>query len=156
MEKFNISDEGLKLIGALEGIKLSRYQDVAGFWTIGVGHLITGKEKIPIGETITFERAMQLLREDVQLVVDEFNDGDGFADMPDCVTQEEFDACVSLAFNIGLNAMDKSTALRMLNEHNFFAAANAFLMWNKAGGRVVDGLVRRRERERELFLSARK
>lgn len=148
----NVSDAGLKFLSEQEGCRLKRYKDVAGLDTIGVGHLITGKEMPPIGDCITQDRCLELLREDVKSVVDEFNDNDGFADLPSDITQDEFDACVSLAFNIGIGAFDHSTVLKMIEQHNFPAAGNAFLLWNKAGGKVVQGLVNRRNEERELFL----
>ena len=69
------------------------------------------------------------------------------------LTQNEFDALVSLIYNIGSGNFKSSTLLRILNQKKYDAAANQFLRWNKAGGRVLAGLTKRREHERELFLT---
>ncbi len=69
------------------------------------------------------------------------------------VTQQQFDAMVSLAFNVGAHAFSKSTLVRKLNAGDVRGAADEFLRWNKAGGQVLDGLVRRRRAERDLFLT---
>ena len=69
------------------------------------------------------------------------------------LTQNEFDALVSLIYNIGAGNFQKSTLLKVLNQEKYDAAANQFLRWNKAGGNVLAGLTKRREHERELFLT---
>ena len=69
------------------------------------------------------------------------------------LTDKQFGACVSLAYNIGLPAFKNSTVLRKVNSGDFKEAADAFLLWNKANGKVLAGLVRRRKAERLLFLS---
>jgi len=69
------------------------------------------------------------------------------------LTSNQFSALVSLCFNIGIGAFQKSTLVRVLNQGNYGEAANQFLRWNQGGGKVLAGLVRRRQRERELFLS---
>ncbi|KQD16250.1 lysozyme [Acinetobacter baumannii] len=68
------------------------------------------------------------------------------------LTQNQFDALVSLAYNIGSGAFKGSTLLKLLNKGDYKGAADQFLVWNKAGGKVMKGLVRRREAERALFL----
>ncbi|MNQ87056.1 Lysozyme RrrD [compost metagenome] len=68
-------------------------------------------------------------------------------------TQEQFDALVSFTYNLGINALKGSTLLRKLNSGDYEGAADEFLKWNKAGGKILSGLTRRREAERMLFLS---
>jgi lysozyme len=68
------------------------------------------------------------------------------------LSQNQFDALVSLAYNIGTNAFKTSTLVKYLNALDFKAAADEFLKWNRGGGKVMKGLVRRRETERALFL----
>lgn len=139
----------IDLIKEFEGCKLTAYQCSAGVWTIGYG--ITEGAGVGIkpakGMTITQQQAEDLLRQAV----------DKFAARVDelitvNVNANEFGACVSLAYNIGPNAFAKSTVLRELNAGRKDAAAAAFQMWNKAGGVVSKGLVRRREAEKQLFL----
>ena len=144
LHQMKIGPKGIALIQEFEGCKLAAYRDIVGVVTIGYGH--TGSAKM--GVTITQDEADELLYGDI-------------LNFEECVTkairvqvvQEEFDACVSLAFNIGCNAFRASTLLRRLNACQFTEAADAFLMWNMAGGKVVPGLARRRAAERDLFLS---
>ncbi len=143
-----ISQNGIELIKYFEGLRLTSYQDIAGIWTIGYGH--TGPEVGP-NQTISEAEAEELLRKDVN----RFENGVDIYVKVD-IDQSQFDALVSLAYNIGLNAFRKSTALRLLNKRDFFGAAEAITWWNKAtiGGvkREVMGLVRRRAAEAALFL----
>ncbi|EDH9820259.1 TPA_asm: lysozyme, partial [Salmonella enterica subsp. enterica serovar Typhimurium] len=69
------------------------------------------------------------------------------------LTQGQFDALVSFAYNLGARTLSSSTLLRKLNSGDYAGAADEFLRWNKAGGKVLNGLTRRREAERALFLS---
>lgn len=144
---------GVALIKRFEGLRLGAYRDVAGVWTIGYGH--TGEDVRP-GDLITRERAEELLRVDLM----RFESGvRNRVSVP--LNQNEFDALVSLAFNIGLDAFSRSTVRRRLNAHNRTGAADAFLMWKLAdldrngkteAHEVSPGLKRRREAERALFL----
>lgn len=143
-----INDAGLALIKKFEGCVLEAYPDPGTGgdpWTIGVGH--TGPEVEP-GMTITEAEAMDLLRRDldaaeagVERLVQVY------------VTDNQFSAMVSLAFNIGLGAFGRSTLLRLLNSSDDQGAADQFAVWKRSGGRVMDGLVRRRAAERDLFLT---
>lgn len=144
-----VNKETINLIKEFEGCELTAYQCSAGVWTIGYG--ITEGAGVGIkpakGMTITQDQAEKLLRQAV----------DKFATRVDelitaNVNANEFGACVSLAYNIGPNAFAKSTVLRELNANRKDNAAAAFQMWNKAGGVVSKGLVRRREAEKQLFL----
>lgn len=138
-----VSDEGLDLIKSFEGCRLTAYRDAAGVWTIGYGH--TGPDVVP-GGTITQQEADALLQADVN----RFASGvEALVEVP--MTQEQFDALVSFAYNIGLSAFGQSTLLRLLNAEDYDGAANQFQRWVHGGGKVLPGLVRRREAEAELF-----
>lgn len=138
---------GIDLIKRFEGCKLSAYQDSVGVWTIGYGHTA----KVKRGDTITQPQAENLLRDD--LVV--FEAGVFKALHGVSATPNQFAAMVSLAFNIGLGAFGRSSVLKY---HRDRAApetvGRAFLLWNRAGGKVLAGLTRRREAERALYLQA--
>lgn len=144
-----ISDKGIALIKEFEGCKLTAYQDSVGVWTIGYGWTqpVDGKP-IRAGMTINQETAERLLKtglvsyeSDVSLLVKVG------------MTQGQFDALVSFTYNLGSRSLSTSTLLRKLNAGDYAGAADEFLRWNKAGGKVLNGLTRRREAERALFLS---
>jgi lysozyme len=139
----HISQAGLNLIKRFEGLRLNAYRDAVGVWTIGYGHTKTARA----GQYINDVEAERLLRQDV-------------ATFERCVraavtvrlNQQEFDALVSFAFNLGCGALRKSTLLRKLNALDTQGAADEFLRWVYAGGRKLRGLERRRAAERDLFL----
>lgn len=139
------SADCIALIKAFEGCKLTAYKCPAGIWTIGVGH--TGPDVTP-NLKIDMQTAIDLLRHDLE----RFEDAVEKAVMP-VLLQHEFDACISLAFNIGAGAFKDSTLCRMINQGDIHQAADQFTRWNKAGGKVLSGLVRRRAAERLLFLN---
>lgn len=138
-----INSAGLKLIKDFEGLRLKSYDDGTGVWTIGWGH--TGPEVRP-GQIITSQRADQLLLSDLQGAEKEVNT----VVARNC-TPNQFAALVSFEFNTG--SLADSTVLRRFNEGDLAAAADQFLRWNHAGGKVLPGLTRRRQAERALFLS---
>jgi lysozyme len=151
--KLDVSQACLELIAGFEGLRLTLYEDVAGHATIGVGHLvhqgnITAADKSgPFGKGITREQAFALLRQDAQRMVD---------GVRDCVTvplnQNQFDALVSFAFNVGVGGLRRSNLLKVVNAKDFAHVEPEFLKWNKAGGKVYAGLTRRRKAEAALFL----
>lgn len=143
----HINQEGLELIKVFEGCELKAYRDAVGVLTIGYGS--TGGH-VKAGMTITRVEAEQLLREDLQRF--EVGVDQRLGDIE--VTDNQFSAMVSLAFNIGLANFGGSSVLRRILAGNVQGAADAFLMWNKAGGKELKGLTRRRAAERELFLKA--
>lgn len=138
-----LSEQGIDLITSFEGLRLSAYQCQAGVWTIGYGH--TGGVKPT--DKITKEQAVEYFRKDVSRFEEAVS---RLVKAP--LTQHEFDALVSLAFNIGIGAFSKSTLLKLLNDNEREAAAKQFARWNKAGGAVSKGLTRRRRAETQLFL----
>lgn len=146
------SPRGVALIKSFEGCRLTAYRCSAGVLTIGYGH--TGPDVLP-GMTITQQRADELLTQDLERFE---RDVISLVKVP--ITQGQFDALVSFAFNVGSDidsddiaeGLGDSTLLRRLNARDYMGAAGEFLRWNKAGGVVLGGLVRRRKAERELFL----
>jgi lysozyme len=143
-----ISPAGIAAIKRHEGLRLHAYQDSAGVWTIGHGH--TGN--VQPGQHISEAEAEQLLRDDLAQAEAAVNNG---VRVP--VTQEQYDAMVSLAFNIGGSAFGKSTLLQKLNEGDIHEAANEFLRWDKitvnGAKEVLPGLTSRRRAERAMFLT---
>lgn len=139
----NYSGSGLKLTESFEGCKLSAYQDSVGKWTVGYGH--TGSDVFP-GLTITPLQAEQFLLNDIQWAVH-------------CVsklvtvtlTQGEFDALCDFVFNLGCGNFAGSTLLKLVNQSDFANAALEFDRWDKAGGVIVAGLLRRRQAETQEF-----
>lgn len=137
-----ISNAGLDLIKQFEGLYLKAYRCPAGVPTIGYGHTAG----VAMGQTITQQQADDYLRRDVR----QFERAVArLATVP--LTQGQFDALVSFAFNLGEGALARSTLLRLLNEGKYTEAALQFGRWVKGGGKELPGLVRRRAAERALF-----
>ena len=138
-----ISDRGLSLIKTFEGLYLTAYQCPAGKWTIGWGCT----DGVTPGMTITEAQAEAWLKREVAQF-----EGAVSAAVTVPLNQHEFDALVSFAYNVGAGALRSSTLLKKLNSGDRAGAAKEFDRWNRGGGRVLPGLVRRRAAERELFL----
>jgi lysozyme len=138
------SQSGLDLIKSSEGCRLKTYRCQAGVLTVGYGH--TGPDVFD-GQEITQEEADTLLRLDLARFE--------AAVKKTChtITQCQFNACVSLCYNIGAGAFAKSSVARLHNEGRYGDAAQAFMLWNKAGGKVSRGLQSRRAKESALYLS---
>lgn len=137
------SKKGIALIKKFEGCKLTAYTDPVGVWTIGYGHT-KGVKK---GQKITEEEAENLLKEDLKT----FETGVNLLILAKYkFNQNEFDALVSFAYNLGLGNLKKLTNGGKRNKGQI---ADAIPLYNKAGGKVLNGLVKRRNAERELFLT---
>ncbi|MFZ0633712.1 MAG: lysozyme [Acidobacteriaceae bacterium] len=143
VNQFTYGGRGLALTEQFEGCRLSAYQDQGGIWTIGYGH--TGPE-VCTGMTITLEQAQSLLAKDVSNAAAFVNRAVQVE-----LTQQEFDALVDFVFNLGAGTFERSTLLRLLNAGETAAAAAQFALWDRAGGAVVAGLLRRRQAETALF-----
>jgi lysozyme len=139
-----INEAGLKLIESFEGLRLKAYNDGVGVMTIGYGHT----DGVKRGDVITKAQAEEYLKEDLADAIH----GVEKAVKVD-LSDNEFAACVSLAFNIGTGGFAKSSVCRLVNRQKYDEAADAFLLWNKGGGKVMPGLTRRRQAERKLFLT---
>lgn len=139
------SERGLEFIRDHEGCVLAAYPDPGTGgepWTIGVGH--TGGVKP--GDTCTEAQAMAWLAEDVRDAEDAVN---RLVKVP--LTQDQFDALVSFAFNVGAGNLGGSTLLKLVNAGDFDGAAAQFPRWNRAAGQVLAGLTKRRLAEAALF-----
>ena len=140
-----MTKEGIDLIKRFEGCRLTAYKCPAGVWTIGYGHTKGVKE----GQRISEAEAERMLAEDLQY----FDQMVGMM-----VTQpleaHQMDALVSFAYNCGVMALKGSTLLKRVNANpKDPRIREAFMMWNKAGGKVLQGLVKRREAEANLYLT---
>jgi len=142
------SEDCVELLKRLEGFRAHPYRCAGGRWTIGYGST-TWHDGLPVFETdggIGEAEAAALLRDTVAKV---WGSVQGMARVP--LTQGQADALTMLAFNIGETALRGSTLLAMLNAGDHAGAAKEFDRWNKAKGRVLKGLVKRRALERRMF-----
>ena len=137
-----ISQEGLSLIKKFEGCKLQSYKCAAGVWTIGYG----STNGIEEGMEISQERADMLLLEDVEVFEKAVNE---LVEVP--LEQNQFDSLISWTFNLGPTNLKNSTLLKVLKNKNYDEVPTQIKRWNKAGGKVLQGLIRRREAEALLF-----
>ncbi len=137
-----IGPKGLALIKRFEGLRLKAYRCPADVPTIGYGS--TGPH-VRMGMAITEEEAEKLLQDDLRRFET------GVAEMGGEMTPGQFSALVALSFNVGLAALSNSTLLRKHLSGDHQGAADQFLRWNRAGGRVLPGLVTRRAAEAALF-----
>lgn len=140
----SLSAAALVGIALHEGYRGDAYDDGVGVQTIGFG----STSGIKSGDRITVERALVRLATDV--TEHERGIRRCLADVP--LHQHEWDAAVQIAFNIGVGAFCNSTILHRWKVGDYAGGCEAFLMWNKAGGKVLRGLVKRREAERKLCL----
>lgn len=146
----NLGERGAALIKSYESLKLEAYHGAAdpeGVWTIGWGHTKGVKE----GDVITEEQAESFFQEDVAWAVEAVNE----TSLVERTTQAQFDAMVSLTFNIGAGGFSNSTVLRLHNAFDFFGACGAFYMWNRSAGQPRRGLLRRRAEEALLYCQDR-
>jgi len=136
------SNEGISLIQKFEGCELEAYQCSAGVWTIGYGHT----KDVVEGMTITKEQAEQML-------VDELHEYENYINeyVTVALSQNQFDALVSWVYNLGPANLKASTMLKVLNSGKYEDVPAQIKRWNKAGGKVLEGLIRRREAEACLF-----
>ncbi len=156
--RMQISEKGTRLIKQWEGSKQLLYKDAAGLPTIGVGHLITEEEMasgriIIHGVSVAFangldeEQILSLLDQDLQPAENAVN-----SRVKVRLDQNQFDALVSFTFNTGIQAFADSTLLKTLNQENYAGVPDQLRRWVHADGKVIDGLVNRRENEIKLWL----
>jgi lysozyme len=142
------SAAGIDLIKRSEGLRLTSYRCPAGVLTIGYGH--TGPD-VPPGLTITPDYADALFRGDLERAERAVND---LVTVP--LLQGQFDALCDFVFNLGENALRKSTLLKMLNRQDYTSAGHQLIKWVYVKGEVSKGLLRRRTDARDLWFSPRK
>lgn len=145
-----MTEEGLALIRRLEGFRSEAYRDAVGVWTIGYGHTsMAGPPAVTAGLRITAEEGAAILARDVEAVAQ---------GVRKAVTVElsdnQFSALVSFAYNVGLGAFRASSVLKTVNAGAFADVPARLALWVKAGGKTLPGLVRRRALEGELFAAA--
>jgi lysozyme len=156
-----VSDKVIKMIKHHEGVRTKPYQCPALLWTVGVGHVIDpmhgrlkieDRKNLPIPDgwnrTLPMEEVDEILKKDLA----RFEQGVSRL-CPVALTQGQFDALVSFSFNVGLGNLQKSTIRMKVNRGDMEGAAEGFLDWTKAGGKVLKGLVNRRNDEKALFES---
>ena len=146
----SVSTSGMALICSFEGIKLKAYDDGVGVWTIGFGTTIYPNGiKVKKGDTCTEAQAKAYMAHDLKKIESAVNSA-----VTVSINQNQFDALVSLAYNIGTSGFKNSTLVEKLNAGDIRGAAAQFDVWNKGGGKVMQGLVNRRAVERKLFEKA--
>lgn len=134
--------DGVELIRHFEGCRFDAYLCPAGVWTIGYGHTADVKE----GDSIDQEAAEAFLIEDLEKFEQAVM---RLVEVP--LTQQQFDALVSWTFNLGAGNLAESTLLRKLNNYQYAEVPEQMMRWVRAGGQVLDGLVRRRAAEAAMF-----
>lgn len=146
-----ISKKGIALIKEFEGFRSNAYIDAVGIWTIGYGTIKVNGRPVVKGMTCTEEQAVTWLEEEVNDKIIPWLK----ANVKVTLTQGKIDALSSFCYNLGCGALGKSTLLKKLNNGNYDEAANEFTKWVYAGGDVLPGLVKRRNKEKQVFLSGR-
>jgi GH24 family phage-related lysozyme (muramidase) len=143
------SQNGINLIKKFEGVRLVAYRAHKSEenLTIGYGHY---SANIKPGQVITQAQAEVYLKQDLKRFEDAVNE----LKLP--INQNMFDALISFCYNVGENALKKSTLLKKIQAKDYIGASNEFVKWNKAGGEVLAGLTRRRLAEKDLFLTGTK
>ena len=148
--QWDISEKGYALIRELEGFKADAYLDTGGVWTIGFGTIkYPNGTRVRKGDTCTQGQAEVWLKNDSAWV-------DACLDkhIKVSVTQNQFDALASFVYNIGETAFIKSTILTLINQNSMATAASQFDRWVFDNGKRIQGLVNRRNKEKELFEKA--
>ena len=148
-ESMSVSNKGVDLICEFEGKRLVAYDDGVGVWTIGFGTIkYPNGVRVKKGDTCTLDQAKEYMRHDLIEFEHTVNSS---VKVP--LNQNQFDALVSLSYNIGSSAFKSSTLVKKLNTGDYQGAADQFNVWVNAGGKRMQGLVSRRDREKLLFLS---
>ena len=134
--------EGINLIKHFEGCELEAYKCPAGVWTIGYGHI----KGVQQGDVITEQQADDMLVEELEEYENYIHN------LVSCpLNQNQFDALVSWVYNLGSSNLQASTLLKVLNAGDYEGVPAQIMRWNKAGGKVLEGLTRRRQAEADLF-----
>ncbi|TCB50944.1 lysozyme [Acinetobacter sp. ANC 4779] len=150
IDEMHISPSGIDLICNFEGLRLEAYDDGVGIWTIGFGTTkYPDGVRVKKGDSCTLEQAKACMQSDLKAFEQTVNEA---VRVP--LTQNQFDALVSLTYNIGTTAFKNSTLVKRLNEENYKGAADQFEVWVNASGKRMQGLVNRRAVEKALFLKS--
>jgi lysozyme len=156
-----VSRAAIDMIKHHEGVRLRPYRCPALLWTVGVGHVIDpshigvkyeDRKNLPIpagwDRVLTMDEVDAILAKDLS----KFEQGVARACPVSVTSQGMFDALVSFSFNVGLGNLQRSTLRMKVNRGEYEQAAEEFLKWTKGGGRVLPGLVKRRQDERAVFI----
>jgi lysozyme len=148
-----LSDNGIAKLKALEGFKAKPYADSAGKKTVGYGHVVVSGDGVALGDIISPVKGTELLETDIKKAVASVN-----GCVTKDITQNQFDALVIFAYNVGVSAFQGSTLLKKVNSNDLEGASLEFLKWDKvhtAQGMFIElpGLKNRRLAEQELFLT---
>lgn len=136
-----ISEQCVNMVATFEGFRGEAYKCPAGVWTIGYGHT----EDVKPGDKITEATAKAMLRTELQEFAVKVEK------LLKKATQDQFDALVSFAYNVGVSALASSTLLKKHNAGDYLAAQEQFLKWNRAAGKELAGLTKRRQHEAALY-----
>lgn len=148
VDKKKTSNSGKAFIKSFEDKRLTAYDDGTGVWTIGCGTIkYPNGRAVKKGDVCTDAQAEQYFSNDLVKFENSVN-----SLVKVSLTQNQFDALVSFAYNVGATNFSNSTLLKKLNANDYKGAAAEFPKWNKAGGKVMNGLTKRRNAEMELFL----
>lgn len=143
-----LTEEGLALIRRFEGFRSDAYWDAVGVWTIGYGHTsMAGPPRVVPGLRLTAQEAADILARDAAHFADGVRDA-----LKVTVSDAQFSALVSFAYNVGLGNFRRSSVLKAVNEGRMEAVPRRLALWVKAGGRTLPGLVTRRAAEAALFV----
>ena len=157
-----VSPAAIHMIKHHEGVRMRPYRCPALLWTVGVGHVIDpshaavkyeDRKNLPIPDG--WDRSLTMGEVDDLLIADlaRFERG-VLRNCPSAIGRQGiFDALVSFSFNVGLGSLQRSTLRMKTNRGDFEGAAAEFMKWTKAAGRVLPGLVKRRQDERAMFLA---
>lgn len=165
-----VSDNALKMLKHHEGVRTKPYRDVVALWTVGVGHLMYPEQATLPNKNNAKPGYTGMTREDYQIRIEDFRvfsmeevdellksdlarferGVDRLITVP--LKQNQFDALVSFSFNLGLGTLQRSTLRQKVNRGDFEGAAEEFMKYTMAGGKVFRGLVIRRTDEQRLFL----
>jgi lysozyme len=149
IDQMAVSLFGVDLICGFEGKRLAAYDDGVGVWTIGFGTTVYPNGiKVMKGDTCTEAQAKTYMAHDLKKFEATVNKA-----VTVQLNQNQFDALLSLAYNIGASAFSQSTLVKKLNANDIRGAADQFDVWVNAGGKRMQGLVNRRAKEKSLFLS---
>ena len=139
-----ISNNGLDLVKHFEGLVLKAYKCPAGVWTIGYGHT----KDVQPGDSWSEDHADHMLEVEMEEYEKYIND---LVEVE--LNQNQFDAMVSWVYNLGVGNLQSSTLLKVLNAGDYAGVPEQIMRWNKAGGKVLEGLTRRRQAEADLFVA---
>ena len=139
-----ISNNGLDLVKHFEGLVLEAYKCPAGVWTIGYGHT----KDVQPGDEWSEDHAEHMLEVEMEEYEQYIND---LVEVE--LNQNQFDAMVSWVYNLGVGNLQSSTLLKVLNAGDYAGVPEQIMRWNKAGGKVLEGLTRRRQAEADLFVA---